>query len=793
MLSRDDLELTRRDTAILALAELLDDNAAAGVIRQAVPHLGVRSVSGVYLRYKPATSLLAAYLADTPAGPQHVHVTAYRRDAIDKLGKHRRRSPQIAEGNAAADEPVVDADRALVVWPFPADAEIAALSEVAALGDGAGLAQRLRLDEHLGRGVTWQTARYKPQRRFVAIGRNDAGPCGVLRLYGAANYRRARRAAKTIHGLGDDALPRVLARSDRHATLVMSWQPGVTLAELLSSADHAAAASAFAQAGRVLARLHRQIGGKLPVRDVGVEAAALRRSAADLGPLCPDLRDAARRVAESCVELLSVDSPPVAMLHGDLHLGQIVVDAGGARLIDLDAAALGEAALDLGNLHAHLQRDAAGAGGNWATDELWTALLDGYAENAAVPPADRLAAWTAAAWLRLAHEPFRCRQSDWQAATAAMLDRALKCLDEDVRLSSGAARPATRSTPAPAGVVALRKFAEDQSLRFAAEALNAAEAEVHVSPLVRELLRDDSWQLAEVRLARHKPARRCLIEYRYRNARGNEAAVFGKIHVKPRHQRSWALQQELQTEGFAGDAADGISVPAAVGVVPQWRMWLQQGVDGVDGWQALAGPRALQVARQVGDAVVKLQQSGLQPRRAHALADELAILAERYERLGRERPDWRPRLAALLAGCRRLAARLPDAPLAPAHRDFYPDQVRVARERMWVLDHDLFCLADIHLDVGNFVGHFHELAIRDQRRRASLLAASESIVERFLQRQPAATRDGVEICTTLTLARHVSISTQFPARRYATEKIIVECERRIAAYSYAAIPVDLAI
>lgn len=788
MLSRDDLQLTRRDRDLPALAELLDDQAAAEVIRQALPESAVRSVSGCYLRYKPGVSVLAAYLADTPVGPQHIHLTAYGRNGSDKLGKHLGGARRASPGDQNVFKPVVDAARALLVWPFPADDEVAALPAFASDDSTDDLWRRLALEEYLGSAPTWQIARYKPQRRFVAVAHSAAGPAGVLRLYSTARYGRARRAAKSLGRLADDALPGVLSHSDRHAALLMSWQPGATLGELLDTPNRVAVEAAFRQAGTLLAQLHVEVAGKLPLRELRSEAAALRQSAADLGRLAPDLSEIADRVAASCIEVLDQGTTRLATLHGDLHLNQLVVDARAARMIDLDGASVGEAALDLGNLRAHLERDAKDAGGNGGPETLWNALLAGYTEIAPPPTERRLAAWTAAAWLRLAHEPFRCRRSKWHDETAARLDRAWSCLQtlQSSRTSSSYASGMLASGRAGTGRHAphdgLAGVREDASFRFAAAALDAGEADAMVSPLVRAFLGDPSWRLVGLRLARHKPARRFLVEYRYSNERGDETAVFGKVHVKPRHARSLALQQELLGRGFAEDAQDRIGVPAAVGVVPSWQMWLQQRVAGVDGWQLLAGPGAADTARQISDAVVKLQRSGLTPKRVRTRAEELEILRDRYERLGHARPDWRARLAALLAGCRELAASLPVGPLVPAHGDFYPDQLRGTGGRLWVLDHDLFCLADVHLDVGNFVGHLRELALRETSRRGPLRAASEAIVERFLQRHPAATRLGVEISATLTLARHVSISTQFEARRHATETILAECERRVRAY-----------
>lgn len=105
------------------------------------------------------------------------------------------------------------------------------------------------------------------------------------------------------------------------------------------------------------------------------------------------LRDPLARLAEDLLELKTLD--PV-LCHRDLHEGQILLDDTGVGLLDFDTLRLGDPALDVGNLQAHLVLS--GLIGGRSTRAFLTAM------NTAVPHLSlkRIAIWRKAALLRLA-------------------------------------------------------------------------------------------------------------------------------------------------------------------------------------------------------------------------------------------------------------------------------------------------------------------------------------------------------------------------------------------------------
>jgi len=161
------------------------------------------------------------------------------------------------------------------------------------------------------------------------------------------------------------------------------------------------------------------------------------------------------------------------------------------------------------------------------------------------------------------------------------------------------------------------------------------------------------------------------------------------------------------------------------------------------------------------------------------MADELNLLGERLADLAQDRPGWAGRLDRLLGACRRLGLGTPEPAPRGIHRDFYPDQVLVDGRRLYLLDFDLYCEGDPGLDVGNFLGHLVEQSLRILGRPDALGDRQKALEERFVELAGEACRASIRAYATLTLARHVFLSTQFPDRRPFTESLLELCEERL--------------
>ncbi len=319
----------------------------------------------------------------------------------------------------------------------------------------------------------------------------------------------------------------------------------------------------------------------------------------------------------------------------------------------------------------------------------------------------------------------------------------------------------------------------DPRMPFLASALSPAAAQEEISPAVGHLSPDEDIVVARVRLVRHKPGRRCVIEYEFNCSSGRRLSVFGKARAKGLDQRSYELQSRLYERGFHDSSDDFVSVPRPIGKVPRFNMWLQRKVEGVPATGLLERPGSDRLAERIATALFKLHGTPAATSRRHSMNDELRILAERLDMVAKASPSLRARLCRLLSACRNLVADLPLSAECGVHRDFYPDQVLVDGQRLYLVDFDLYCRGQPGIDAGNFVAHLIEQRIRRPVKGQELLAAQWAFVRRYAQLAGSEASATISPLTTLALARHVQLSTLFPDREHTTERLIELCESRL--------------
>ncbi|MWV60277.1 hypothetical protein [Rathayibacter sp. VKM Ac-2754] len=198
-----------------------------------------------------------------------------------------------------------------------------------------------------------------------AVERTASGPAGVVRF--------AALPGRTVLDLGSD--PRTTPA--QWATVWARWAQGW---DALPTADPA-----------------------LPVHGPEAEAAVVSLWAGHAARLLP--ADIATRLVAAAerVSARLVDEPaqPLVLAHRDLHDKQLLASEGALALLDLDTAAQAEAALDLGNLRAHLGLRVAQGLLPPAASAVAIGVVDLAAERAGAAP-ERLALYETAARLRLA-------------------------------------------------------------------------------------------------------------------------------------------------------------------------------------------------------------------------------------------------------------------------------------------------------------------------------------------------------------------------------------------------------
>jgi hypothetical protein len=281
-----------------------------------------------------------------------------------------------------------------------------------------------------------------------------------------------------------------------------------------------------------------------------------------------------------------------------------------------------------------------------------------------------------------------------------------------------------------------------------------------------------SGRLLAAQIVRHKPGKRCLIKYRGVSLRGNSFEVLGKVRFKGIDSRSAEVQRKLFESGF--DDNQATCVPRVLGQVPALNMWLQQAV--VDATPLdVDSPGFVGAQAKVATGLAKLHGSTLITARPFTLQDELSLLEARYEALAETDPAMARWITPLRRGVQAIALNIDTAlPQVLIHRDFYFEQVLISPRQTWLIDFDCCCVGPPELDVGNYVAHLRELAVRYPLSANCYHEAEECFLHAYYGECYSKRREQMQWWCGLSLARHVILSRLIPGRRHTTQSL---CEQ----------------
>lgn len=336
----------------------------------------------------------------------------------------------------------------------------------------------------------------------------------------------------------------------------------------------------------------------------------------------------------------------------------------------------------------------------------------------------------------------------------------------------------------PAGGVSVSDpygIGRDPELGHAAEALEPPVA-AWAFALAKHPLEDlSALELDAIRVVRHKPGKRCVIEYDLIDPQaGASRTLIGKIRRKRSGRAAFELARAFAAAGFDARAEDGISVPEAVAYVKKLGLWLQRKVPGFELTALLETPAGPVLGARVAEAAFKIHRACVPTGRIHGIDRELEILLDCLDRVSAAHPDWRFRLERLKLCAEIVAKPLASRPRCGIHRDFYADQVIVDGDRLWLLDFDLYCQGDPALDLGNFIAHVTEQSLRLFGHPAALAPVEQAIERRYVALAGESMRPAIRAYALLTLMRLVYISLLHDTRRHLTETLLSVCEIRAA-------------
>lgn len=372
---------------------LLDPEAVAALFRRQLGvngHIAVESAEHLRTTYHAGESLRVAYRVFTGGSSCVVAGRAFPADASSKA--FERVKPQVAD--CGPFRPVFhDSATETIFWTFPNDRKVPFLR----------LLTEIPQELALLLGSKWAKSNlvaYAPEKCATAQCLNEKdGILAYAKVYAddqsGVCFQTYSELRKEISA--DNAeinFPDVIFHSDAHHVLVLQALPGKRIAELHGYELR----NAFALLGRALALLHNLPAPRHLPEFERCKNDHIQLAASTIGFIRPELAVLASELSGKLCDRLKGLEQEMVCLHGDVHPKNGVLLEKGIALIDLDQAALGSRAADLGSLLAALRYEQhIGLLSKEAEHELANAFLKGYRSIARLPEPESLRCHMAAA------------------------------------------------------------------------------------------------------------------------------------------------------------------------------------------------------------------------------------------------------------------------------------------------------------------------------------------------------------------------------------------------------------
>jgi aminoglycoside phosphotransferase (APT) family kinase protein len=786
MITSADAELILRDEALPGLSVLLDPEALRTYLIRFQPKINWDNIEPYYIRYKRGMNCLVGYKVLSNNNYIFIYAKTFGPDAKIKIRKNQKRVQNPTEGKQTI---FIVENPAITIHFFPNDIKLSYLNRLADPEASKNMLENMLTSQPELHNGTIESLRYKPERRYVAQLKGTSEEKAALKFYTPQSFQEAKAGAEAFSSQKVLKIPKRLGYSKSKFVQIFDWIPGMPLNDFIYSPLKNT--QPFKKVGVALAELHLQDAGSLPYLSREKEAEKLIQSVEALEDISPDMGKPISTLSKHIVNKLLQEPPVRRPFHGDFYADQVILDDDSVGILDFDRAGCGDCACDLGLFLAHLERDVIykRVSKSWAK-KYCSALIAGYQSQTELSPFSRIELYMIMGLIHLSPEPFRHREPNWPDKIKTLLDRVITLADRSKYLVFEDKKTNCSGFKLRNSVHVDDQFniSKDPELVFATEALNPEIVKaVFNKKFSGWLKKNENYFLHDIRVVRHKPSRRCLIEYDFvKDTLGSppeKITLLGKIRAKGLDENTFNLNKILWRGGFGSESNDGLMIPEPIECVKDWHMWLYKKVPGVAATDLIFGGDGIHLGERISAAIHKLHNCNIPSRRTHSISDEISILRQCLSKVIATKPDMAERIIRIQGACERFGESISPHPTTGIHRDFYPDQVIIDGEKSYIIDLDLYCNGDPSLDIGNFIGHLTEQSLRVLGDPKGLADCEYALEEKFLQYSGSKYRSNIQVYKNLTLARHIFISSTFPDRQEFTESLLELCEERLEVCS----------
>jgi aminoglycoside phosphotransferase len=343
------------------------------------------------IKYRIGESLRVLYHIDVDG---RNHVVAARTSATNNCESNSERRVINSLLESGLRSAVHDSELQIDFWLYPNDRKI------------NGLEAFHRIPPSLSKigAADWissELVAYSPEKCATARCLDGNGAViGYAKIYAGDEGQRIFQtySALSANLAGNTCVPRIaraLAYSKAHRLLLLEAVPGKRVADL-KGAD---LLCGFHSLGSMLALLHHCSPPEDVPRFKRLDVENLQKAAKLISQARPDVTELAFRLSFELCSQLPLDDD-VVCLHGDVHPKNGIVRNGEVTLIDLDQAAVGLPAADIGSLLAACRYCwCVGAISKSDEDAMVESFLGGYQSVRRLPDAESLRWHVAAALL----------------------------------------------------------------------------------------------------------------------------------------------------------------------------------------------------------------------------------------------------------------------------------------------------------------------------------------------------------------------------------------------------------